>query len=101
MPEERDALLLAYRKGLMSLGRDSRFQNTVLTNEGIEEVSDILLTQLNVADYFDRQIYSTAACSHFTILTEDERLHELFKKSGDLPKPKQIIKWKNLLIEKK
>ena len=101
VPNQRDALLQAYRKGLLSLERDRRFQSTDLTSEGIEELSDILLTQLNVPDYFDRQIYSTAAQTHAILLTEDEPLHALFNKKGSsLVKPKQIIKWKNLLVEK-
>ncbi len=102
VPSQRDALLRAYRKGLLSLGKDPRFQSSILTSDPIEELSDTLLTQLNVTDYFDRQIYSTAANLRSVLLTENEALHELFNKSdGRFPKPKQIIKWKNLLIEKR
>ena len=102
VPAQRDVLLQAYRKGLLSLEKDPRLQSSILISEGIEELSDNLLTELGVTDYFDRQIYSTAANLHFNLLTEDESLHELFNKSGaKLPKPKKIMKWKNLLVEKK
>ena len=57
VPGERDDLLKAYSKGLLFLEKDTKIQSTSLTNEGIEELSDNLLTRLNVGDYFDRHIY--------------------------------------------
>jgi hypothetical protein len=100
--DQRDVLLQAYRKGLLSLEKDPRLQGSVLTSEAIEELSDNLLTEQGVTDYFDRQIYSTASILHSILLTEDEPLHELFNKSGTkLPKPRKIMKWQNLLTEKK
>jgi len=94
--DEKDSLLQRYRKGLLSLQRDQRIESTPLTNEQIEEISDSL--RFVIRDYFDRLIYSTAAYLSCTMLTEDGALHELFRKAdnSDLPKPKQMIKWKNL-----
>lgn len=91
------ALLLSYMRGLLSLQRDPRIESTTLTNERIEELSDSLLTRFTVRDYFDRLIYSTAAHLQCILLTEDARLHELFKADNDLPKPKGIMKWKDLV----
>ena len=78
----------AYSKGLLFLEKDTKIQSTSLTNEGIEELSDNLLTRLNVGDYFDRQIY-VAAYSHSILLTEDGELHDLFKKAGTCPSQKK------------
>ena len=95
--DQRETLLQAYRVGLISLQEDKRLQKTVLTNGTIEELSDSLLTQQNLADYFDRQIYSTAVYLESILLTEDEKLYELFKMRGNQYKPRQMMKWKELL----
>ncbi|MDH2899925.1 MAG: hypothetical protein PXY39_03045 [archaeon] len=94
-----DALFQSYRRGLLSLQRDKRIESTSLTNERIEELADSLLTKFAIKDYFDRLIYSTAAELRCILLTEDGPLHELFRKveNIDLPKPKQMMKWKDLL----
>jgi predicted nucleic acid-binding protein len=92
----RKALFQNYRQGIFSLQRDSSIGSTILTNSEIEELSDQLLTQYNIRDYFDRQIYSTAAQLQCELLTEDEKLHDLFKKSN-LAKPKKVSNWKDLL----
>lgn len=95
---KEDTLLQRYRRGLLSLQRDNRLQSIPLTNERIEELSDSLLTKFAIRDYFDRLIYSSAAHLQCILLTEDGLLHELFRKAeNDLPKPKGIMKWKNLL----
>ena len=96
-PDQRDRLFQSFRRGLLSLEGDARIHSSVLTNDRIEELSDALLVRLNVSDYFDRQIYSTAAISESLLLTEDESLHGLQKKARDLPKPKAIMRWKDLL----
>jgi hypothetical protein len=95
--DKRDVLLQSFRTGLMSLERDKRFQATAFTNDTIEESSDILLTKQNLSDYFDRQIYSTAVYHESILLTEDERLHELLKSPENPLKPKQMMKWKQLI----
>lgn len=94
-----DALFQSYRRGLLSLQRDKRIESTSLTNERIEELADSLLTKFAIRDYFDRIIYSTAAELQCILLTEDGPLHELFRKveNIDLPKPKQMMKWRDLL----
>lgn len=95
----REDLLEGYRRGLTSLERDRRLESTRLTNDRIEELSDSLLAKFSIQDYFDRLIYSTAAYLGSILLTEDGPLHEVFKKTDDLPKPKRIMKWKDLLTE--
>ena len=96
---QRTILLQNYRQGLLALQRDPGFQSTVLTNDEIEGISDLLLTQFDVGDYFDRQIYSTATHLQCNLLTEDVLLHELFRKNADnsLPKPKRLLKWTDLV----
>lgn len=85
---------------MLSLERDARLQPTVMTDEAVEELSDVLLTQLSVRDYFDRQIYSTAARLDCIPLTEDEKIHDLHAREKVPLKPKRMIKWKNLITEK-
>ncbi len=93
-----NSLLQSYRTGVLSLERDKTLQSTLLTNDQIEEISDALLTKFSIRDYFDRLIYSTAAHLECTLLTEDGSLHDLFKREDDdLPKPKELLKWKDLL----
>jgi len=94
---EGATLLQSYRRGLLSLERDQRIQSTQLTNEKIEELSNILLAEFAMQDYFDRLIFSTAANLGSILLTEDSVLHEIFKKmDDDSLKPKKTIKWKDL-----
>jgi hypothetical protein len=92
-------LLFSYRRGLTSLQKDQRLESTQLTNDKIEELSDTLLTRFAIEDYFDRTIYSTSAHLESILLTEDGSLHELFRRTehGDLPKPKRLMKWRDLL----
>lgn len=102
MKDRREELLQSYRQGLVSIQqRDSSLQSTSLTNEAIEEFSDVLLTQFHIQDYFDRLIYSTAVHSQYILLTEDDGLHDLFKKNTNLARPKKVIKWKELLGAKR
>ena len=90
-------LLQSYRRSLLSLERDKRIQSTQLTNEKIEELSNILLAEFAMQDYFDQLIFSTAANLGSILLTEDSVLHEIFKKmDDDSLKPKKTIKWKDL-----
>jgi hypothetical protein len=91
-------LLHSYRRGLLSLERDQRLESTQLTNEKVEELSDSLLAKFSIQDYFDRLIYSTAIDRRSIFLTEDGALHQVFNKTDSvLPKPKKIMKWKDLL----
>ncbi len=95
-----DTLFQKYRRGLSSLQRDRRLESTPLTNEMIEELSDLLLTKFSIRDYFDRLIFSTASDLDCILLTEDGPLHDLFRKAqNDLPKkPKAMMKWKDILL---
>lgn len=95
---EREETLRNYRKGLISLQRDPALLSTNLTNGVIEELSDSLLTKYHIRDYFDRQIYSTAAYLRCVLLTEDKTLHDLFDKavSADLVRPSRVLRWKDL-----
>lgn len=96
-PDMREALLKSYRRGIFSLEKDAHMQKTILTSEKIEEYADALLTKENISDYFDRLIYSTSAHFNYSLLTEDEKLHDIFKRSRALPKPRAVMRWKNLL----
>jgi PIN domain nuclease of toxin-antitoxin system len=88
-----------YRDGLGAIAREDSIRQTPLTDEHVEELSDILLTKADLRDYFDRQIYSTAACSNYLLLTEDDRLHKLFR-SRSFQNPKAVIKWKDVIQER-
>ncbi len=94
----RDALLKAYRLGLTALEKDERLRQTVLTNDPIEEMSDRLLLNAGLKDYFDRQVYSTAVYLKCLLLTEDEELLRICK-SGNLPKPQKVVRWKELFAK--
>jgi hypothetical protein len=97
----RELLLESYRRGLLSLQKDKRLESTQLTNDRIEETSDLLLKKFAIQDFFDRLIYSTAAELQSILLTEDGSLHEVFQKTqenGDMPKPKRMMKWRDLLL---
>jgi len=93
-------LLQSYRRGLASLAQDRTIETTRVTSEKVEELSDALLQQHSVQDYFDRLIYSTAAHIDSILLTEDDVLHNLFKKTTneDLARPKKILRWKDLVV---
>ena len=93
-PSQRELLLKAYRRGLRALLSDERLEQTPLTNHGIEEIADQLLTRAGIKDYFDRMIYAAAAHLHALLLTEDEDLRACAEK--DLPKPKKTLSWKEL-----
>jgi PIN domain nuclease of toxin-antitoxin system len=85
-----------YREGIGALAKESAIKKTQVTDENVEKLSDSLLTEAGLRDYFDRQIYSTAACSNTLLLTEDERLHKLYK-SRAFQSPAALINWAELL----
>ncbi len=85
----------AYKQGLGVLLSNDRLVETELTSEEIESVADGLFLQHSVKDYFDRIIYATACSTNRVLVTEDEKLHS-FKERTDLPRPKNILSWKDL-----
>ena len=95
-PQKRDTLLERFRIGLEALLRDERLGQTELTNPDIEGVADLLLTRAGVADYFDRLIYATATSRGSVLLTEDEELARVAQR-GDLPAPKRVIRWDDVV----
>ena len=97
-PRRRSTLLKRFRMGLEALLRDERLGQTELTNPDIEEVADLLLTRAGIADYFDRLIYATATSRGSFLLTEDEELAKAARR-GDLPAPKRMIKWGDVVRE--
>ena len=97
-PQERGTLLKRFRMGLEVLLRNERLGQTELTNPDVEEVADLLLTRAGVADYFDRLIYATATSRGSVLLTEDEELTRVARR-GDLPAPKRVIKWEDVVRE--
>jgi hypothetical protein len=88
-PSKKDALLSAYRTGMMVLASDGRLKETPLTNEAVEAVADELLVEDGVKDYFDRVIYGTASERSCALLTEDEELLKL-KRNGR-PRPSEVL----------
>jgi len=92
---DRVKLLERYRLGLAVLLADERMKQTGLTSEAVERVADGLLIDGLAKDYFDRTIYGTACATNRLLLTEDEELHALKKKDG-VPRPTDILAWKNL-----
>ena len=97
-PHKRDRLLERFRTGLEVLLRDERLRQTELTNLGIERVADLLLIRASVADYFDRLIYATATSRGSVLLTEDEELARVAQR-GDLPAPRKVIRWNDVVGE--
>jgi len=97
---EKEEMFKNYRQGLISLQRDPTLQATTLTNEAIEDSSDALLNRHQISDYFDRQIYSTAAFLRCILLTEDETLHDLFNQASsstlNTARPARVMRWKEL-----
>ena len=98
VPQKRDALLERFRIGLEALLRDERLGQTELTNPSVEGIADLLLTRAGVADYFDRFIYATAASRRSMLLTEDKELAEVARR-GDIPAPKRVIEWRDVVRE--
>jgi hypothetical protein len=92
---DRGKLLERYRLGLRVLLGDARLKQTALTSETVERVADGLLVDNQAKDYFDRTIYGTACASNSLLLTEDEELLAL-KTNDDVPRPKDILAWKDL-----
>ena len=92
-----EAFLTYYREGVGTIERHERVHPSVFTSENIEALSDKLLISAGIRDYFDRQIYSTAACMNYTLLTEDEHLHHLAEEADVSPKPKVTISWNTLV----
>ena len=95
-PQKRGALLKRFRTGLEALLRDKRLVQSELTSPSVEEIADLLLIEVGLADYFDRIIYATAAHRGIALLTEDDELIRLAQR-GDLPAPKKMIRWDNVL----
>jgi hypothetical protein len=87
-----ETFLRYYREGIAALGKEDRIHESAFTNENVEELSDRLFIEADLRDYFDRQIYSTAACLNFILLTEDQSLHALAR-SQITPKPKAVMWW--------
>lgn len=93
---ELPTFLKYYREGVGAIIKEDRIHQSAFTSESVEELSDMLLTAGGIKDYFDRQIYSTAASSNYALLTEDEQLHDLAEKSKITPKPKAVKWWSDL-----
>lgn len=93
----REELLLRFRKGLATLQNESGVSPTLVTQETVEEMSDRLLVDQGLPDYFDRLIYATACVRGSLLLTEDERMQELASAAGgNVPKTKD---WGQMLKE--
>jgi len=93
--EKFETFLEYYREGIATMQREDRIHQTAFTDENIESLSDIILMTTNIKDYFDRQIYSTAANLGYILLTEDKQLHEL-RNYPITPKPKKVVYWKQI-----
>ena len=95
-PADRGKLLDSYRLGLRVVLADERLKQTDLTSESVERVADGLLIDMRSGDYFDRMIYGTACALDGLLLTEDNELLAL-KTNKDVPQPKNVLAWKDLL----
>jgi len=91
---DRGRLLEGYRLGLRVLLAAERLRQTSLTSEVVERVADGLVDD-GLKDYFDRTIYGTACSGGHVLLTEDEELRAL-KKQEAVPKPSDILSWKDI-----
>lgn len=91
-----ETFLRYYREGIGSIKKEDRIEESAFTDEIVEELSDRLLIKASLKDYFDRQIYSTAACLNYILLTEDQQLHDL-SRAQITPKPKAILRWSDLI----
>jgi PIN domain nuclease of toxin-antitoxin system len=69
---------------------------TQVTSDPVERVTDELLTDHGIRDYFDRMIYGTAAEHGCTLLTEDEELLKLKRREG--PRPKDAVAKANVNV---
>lgn len=96
---ERATFLKYYRQGIGAIYKEEKLQQSAFTAESVEALSDRILIELELKDYFDRQIYSTAAQLSCILLTEDEDLHNLYK-SEIMPKPKAVVRWKDMARRK-
>jgi hypothetical protein len=96
-----ETFLQYYREGIGAILREDKIHQTSFTDESVEQLSDKLLVSANLKDYFDRQIYSTAAQMRSILLTEDDQLHDLAKKSEIAPKPKAVKWWSEISRRRK
>jgi len=94
-PADRGKLLESYRLGLRVVLTDERLKQTDLTSESVERVADGLLIDEKSGDYFDRTIYGTACSLDCLLLTEDNELLAL--KTKEVPQPRDVLAWKDLL----
>jgi hypothetical protein len=92
----RDAILQAYRLGLMGLEAEPGLRPSSLTDERVEDIADGLLLNERLGDYFDRIIYSTAVSRGCALLTEDRELQEIWTRSGE-KRLKKIVTWSDVL----
>jgi len=93
--EERSRRLARFRIGLHSLLWDRRISPTPLTNPDIEEFADRLLIELNLKDFFDRIIYSTAKYYDAILLTEDKTLLKIARSTSNYSL--RAVNWKSLI----
>jgi len=94
-----ETFLNYYREGIRVITKGEPIVQTAFTEEKVEGLSDKLLIEADLRDYFDRQIYSTAACQKYLLLTEDGSLHQLYQ-SHTFERPKAVIRWKNIILRK-
>ncbi|MGI0084963.1 MAG: PIN domain-containing protein [Nitrososphaerales archaeon] len=90
-----ETFLKYYREGIGAIEKEEKIRQTAFTDENVEELSDKVLIDAKLGDYFDRQIYSTASRLNCLLLTEDERLHKLYETLA-LRRPKGMLKWKDV-----
>ncbi|MGI0079740.1 MAG: hypothetical protein ACRECH_08950 [Nitrososphaerales archaeon] len=93
---ELETFLKYYREGIGAIEKEDKIRQTAFTDENVEELSDKVLINAELGDYFDRQIYSTAARLNCLLLTEDAQLHRLYE-SLNLQRPKGVLKWKDII----
>ncbi len=94
-PSKKDIFLKSFRNGLKILLVEENIYKTRLTTPEVEDIADLLLLKAEIKDYFDRMIYATAVSQESILMTEDMELKSL--ENSELPKPKKIISWEEII----
>ena len=94
-PSKKDIFLKSFRNGLKVLLTEENIYKTRLTTPEVEDIADLLLLKAGIKDYFDRMIYATAVNQESILMTEDMELKSL--ENSELPKPKKIISWEEII----
>ncbi len=94
-PELRERLRRRYRDMLSFVLYGGAIELVPLLDEGIDEDENRLL-DLGVRDYFDRVIFSAALHYADALLTEDEELRDVWRRTPDYRRSLTLYTWQSL-----